>query len=41
MPRQAPSAPLRLQLRERIINRISELTLNDFAFAAREPAMDK
>jgi len=29
MPKQPPSAPLRAQLRERIINRIAELKLMD------------
>ena len=29
MPKQPPSAPLRAQLRERIINRIAELKLKD------------
>ena len=30
MPKHPPSAPLRAQLRERIINRIAELKLMDF-----------
>ena len=33
MPKQAPSAPLRAQLRDRIINRITELKLKDFEAA--------
>ena len=33
MPRQPPSAPLRAQLRARIINRIDELKLMDFEAA--------
>ena len=33
MPKQPPSAPLRAQLRERIINRIDELKLMDFEAA--------
>lgn len=33
MPKQPPSAPLRAQLRERIINRIVELKLKDFEAA--------
>jgi hypothetical protein len=33
MAKQAPSAALRAQLRDRIINRIAELTLNDFEAA--------
>jgi predicted XRE-type DNA-binding protein len=33
MPKQPPSAPLRAQLRERIINRIVELKLMDFEAA--------
>lgn len=33
MPKQAPSAPLRAQLRERIISRIDELKLRDFEAA--------
>jgi predicted XRE-type DNA-binding protein len=33
MPRQPQSAPLRAQLRERIINRIAELKLKDFEAA--------
>ena len=33
MPKHPPSAPLRAQLRERIINRIAELKLKDFEAA--------
>jgi predicted XRE-type DNA-binding protein len=33
MPKKPPSAPLRAQLRERIINRIAELKLKDFEAA--------
>jgi predicted XRE-type DNA-binding protein len=33
MPKQAPSAPLRAQLRERVIERIAELKLRDFEAA--------
>ena len=33
MPKQPPSAPLRAQLRERIINCIAELKLKDFEAA--------
>lgn len=33
MPKHPPSAPLRAQLRERIINRIAELNLKDFEAA--------
>ena len=33
MPKQPPSAPLRAQLRERIISRIAELKLKDFEAA--------
>jgi predicted XRE-type DNA-binding protein len=33
MPKQPPSAALRAQLRERIINRITELHLKDFEAA--------
>jgi predicted XRE-type DNA-binding protein len=33
MPKQPPSAPLRAQLRERIIDRIAELKLKDFEVA--------
>jgi len=33
MPKQPPSAALRTQLRERIINRIAELNLKDFEAA--------
>ena len=33
MPKQTPSAPLRAQLRERIISRIAELKLRDFEAA--------
>jgi hypothetical protein len=33
MPKQLPSAPLRAQLRERIIDRIAELKLKDIAAA--------
>ena len=33
MPKQPPSAPLRAQLRERIISRIVELKLRDFEAA--------
>ena len=33
MAKQLPSAPLRAQLRERIINRIAELKLKDFEAA--------
>ena len=33
MPKQAASAPLRAQLRDRIINRITELKLKDFEAA--------
>jgi predicted XRE-type DNA-binding protein len=33
MPKQPPSAPLRAQLRERMINRIVELKLMDFEAA--------
>ena len=35
MAKQAPSAPLRAQLRERIIARIAELKLRDFEAAGR------
>ena len=33
MPKQPPSAPVRAQLRERIISRIAELKLKDFKAA--------
>ena len=33
MPKQPPSAPLRAQLRDRIIDRIAELKLKDFEAA--------
>jgi predicted XRE-type DNA-binding protein len=35
MAKQAPSAPLRAQLRERIIDRIAELKLRDFEAAGQ------
>jgi predicted XRE-type DNA-binding protein len=35
MPKQPPSAPLRAQLRERMINRIVELKLKDFEAAGQ------
>ena len=35
MPKPAPSAPLRAQLRERIVSRIAELQLRDFEAAEK------
>ncbi len=35
MPKQPPSAPLRAQLRERVLNRIAELKLKDFEAAGQ------
>jgi len=35
MPRPAPSAPLRAQLRERMLSRIDELKLRDFEAAGQ------
>lgn len=35
MARQAPSAPLRAQLRDRVLHRIAELKLKDFEAAAQ------